>query len=151
MVDKITMHVDFEVFKANKECFYFRLSHMFFSFVSPNVIVISENDVDMVGSISFDGNVPPFMDRFELAYAISKYGINEGIKHYAEKGLEPYEKEALELAYKAISGGAKGLDMGRNIFQSLHPTEMAKSISKIVHEKFTDKEAFEYYTDLINK
>ena len=61
------------------------------------------------------------------------------------------EKEALELAYKAISGGAKGLDMGRNIFQSLHPTEMAKSISKIVHEKFTDKEAFEYYTDLINK
>ena len=61
------------------------------------------------------------------------------------------EKEALELAYKAIQGGAKGLDMGRNIFQSMHPTEMAKSIAKIVHEKYTDKEAFEYYTDLINR
>lgn len=93
---KITTHIDFEVFKAKKECFYFRLNHMFFSFVPPNVMVISENDVDMVGSISFDGNVPPFMDRFELAYAISKYGINEGIKRYGEQGLEPYEKEALE-------------------------------------------------------
>ncbi len=41
--------------------------------------------------------------------------------------------------------------MGRNIFQSMHPTEMAKSIAKIVHEKYTDKEAFEYYTDLINR
>ena len=96
-MDKITMHVDFEAFKAKKECFYFRLNHMFFSFVTPNVIAISENDVDMIGSISFDGNVPPFMDRFELAYAISKYGINEGIKRYGEEGLEPHEKEALEL------------------------------------------------------
>jgi len=25
------------------------------------------------------------------------------------------------------------------------------SIAKIVHEKYTDKEAFEYYTDLINR
>lgn len=96
-MDKITMHIDFEVFKANKECFYFRLNQMYFSFITPNVIAISENDVDMIGSISFDGNVPPFMDRFELAYAISKYGINEGIKRYGEEGLEPFEKEALGL------------------------------------------------------
>lgn len=96
-MDKITMHIDFEVFKANKECFYFRLNHMFFSFIPPNVMAISQDDKDISGRISFDGNVPPFMDRFELAYAISKYGINEGIKHYAEKGLEPYEKEALGL------------------------------------------------------
>ncbi|GAB2026117.1 3-hydroxy-5-phosphonooxypentane-2,4-dione thiolase [Lactovum odontotermitis] len=60
------------------------------------------------------------------------------------------EKEALELAYKAISGGAHGLDMGRNIFQSYHPTEMARSIGKIVHEGYTDKEAFEFYNDLIH-
>lgn len=93
---KITTHIDFEVFKVNKECFYFRLNLMYFSFVTPNVIAISDNDVDMIGSISFDGNVPPFMDRFELAYAISKYGINEGIKQYGEKGLEPFEKEDLQ-------------------------------------------------------
>ena len=61
------------------------------------------------------------------------------------------EREALELAYKAIQGGAKGLYMGRNIFQSKNPNAMAKSIAKIVHEKYTDKEAFEYYTDLINR
>lgn len=66
-------------------------------------------------------------------------------------GKKLSEKDAMTLAYKSISGGAKGLDMGRNIFQSEHPTEMAKSIAKIVHEKFTDKEAFEYYTDLINR
>lgn len=97
MDDKITTYIDFEIFKVKKECFYFRLNQMYFSFITPNVIAISENDVDMIGSISFDGNVPPFMDRFELAYAISKYGINEGIKRYGEKGLEPFEKEALEL------------------------------------------------------
>ncbi|TCZ73818.1 3-hydroxy-5-phosphonooxypentane-2,4-dione thiolase LsrF, partial [Paenibacillus albiflavus] len=60
------------------------------------------------------------------------------------------ENEAMTLAYKAISGGAKGLDMGRNIFQSQHPMEMARSIGKIVHEGFTDKEAFEFYNDLIH-
>ncbi|MBP1039396.1 3-hydroxy-5-phosphonooxypentane-2,4-dione thiolase [Vagococcus sp. BWB3-3] len=60
------------------------------------------------------------------------------------------EKEALTLAYKAIAEGAAGLDMGRNIFQSLHPQAMATCIAKIVHEGYTDKEAFELYSDLIN-
>lgn len=60
------------------------------------------------------------------------------------------EKEALEMAYKSISGGAKGLDMGRNIFQSLHPVEMSEAISKIVHEGFTDKEAYEFYENAIH-
>ncbi len=59
------------------------------------------------------------------------------------------EEEALTLAYKAISGGAKGLDMGRNIFQSEHPVEMARAIGKIVHEKYTDKDAFDFYRSLI--
>ncbi|MCI1209994.1 MAG: 3-hydroxy-5-phosphonooxypentane-2,4-dione thiolase [Treponema sp.] len=59
------------------------------------------------------------------------------------------EKEALTMAYQSIRDGAHGLDMGRNIFQSLHPTEMADAIGKIVHEKFTDKEAFEYYSEKI--
>lgn len=61
------------------------------------------------------------------------------------------EPEALTLAYRAIQGGARGLDMGRNIFQSNHPVEMAQAIRKIVHEKFTDKEAYEFYLDAINK
>lgn len=61
------------------------------------------------------------------------------------------EKEALTLAYHAISEGAHGLDMGRNIFQSLHPVEMAEAIRKVVHEKATDKEAYEFYQNEINK
>lgn len=38
------------------------------------------------------------------------------------------EKEALTLAYKAISEGARGVDMGRNIFQSQHAMEMSAAI-----------------------
>jgi len=60
------------------------------------------------------------------------------------------EDEALTLAYNSIKGGAKGVDMGRNIFQSNNPVEMASAIRKVVHEGFTDKEAFEYFTDLIH-
>ncbi|GHV81221.1 aldolase [Spirochaetia bacterium] len=59
------------------------------------------------------------------------------------------EKEALEMAYQSIQGGARGLDMGRNIFQSYHPVEMADAIGKIVHEKFTAREAWEYYSGAI--
>ena len=61
------------------------------------------------------------------------------------------EDEALALAYHAISEGARGLDMGRNIFQSEHSVEMSAAIRKIVHEGFTDKEAFEFYQDAIHK
>ena len=60
------------------------------------------------------------------------------------------EDEALTLAYRSIQGGAPGLDMGHNIFQSNHPVEMAKAIRMIVHQKATDKEAFEFYTDAIH-
>lgn len=61
------------------------------------------------------------------------------------------EREALELAYKSIAGGARGLDMGRNIFQSNNPVEMSAAIAKIVHEGFTDKEAWDFFEDAINQ
>lgn len=64
-------------------------------------------------------------------------------------GKKLSEEDAMTLAYNSISGGAKGLDMGRNIFQSNHPVEMAQAIRKIVHEGFTDKEAFEFYQDAV--
>ncbi|MDR1837117.1 MAG: 3-hydroxy-5-phosphonooxypentane-2,4-dione thiolase [Treponema sp.] len=57
------------------------------------------------------------------------------------------EEEALAMAYRSIQGGACGLDMGRNIFQSRHPAAMADAIGKIVHNKYTDKEALEYFTE----
>ncbi|MEG1809613.1 MAG: 3-hydroxy-5-phosphonooxypentane-2,4-dione thiolase [Oscillospiraceae bacterium] len=58
------------------------------------------------------------------------------------------EDEALTRAYRAISEGARGVDMGRNIFQSTHPVAMCRAIGKVVHEKFTDKEAYEYFLEL---
>ncbi|MCL2808535.1 MAG: 3-hydroxy-5-phosphonooxypentane-2,4-dione thiolase [Treponema sp.] len=62
-------------------------------------------------------------------------------------GKKLAEKDALTMAYKSIQGGARGLDMGRNIFQSNHPVEMADAIGKIVHKKYTDKEAWEYFRE----
>jgi 3-hydroxy-5-phosphonooxypentane-2,4-dione thiolase len=58
--------------------------------------------------------------------------------------------EALTMAYQAICDGAHGVDMGRNIFQAENPKAMAKAIGKVVHEKFNDKMAYEYYLDLKN-
>jgi len=62
-------------------------------------------------------------------------------------GRKLSEKEALIMAHKSMQEGARGLDMGRNIFQSKNPVVMADSIGKIVHNKFDAKEAYEYYCD----
>ena len=60
------------------------------------------------------------------------------------------EDEALSLAYNVMRKGAHGVDMGRNIFQSEHPVEMAMAVGKIVHEGFTDQEALEFFQDAIH-
>lgn len=61
------------------------------------------------------------------------------------------EFDALEMSYKAISSGAKGVDMGRNIFQSDSPIGMVTAIGKIVHEKYTPEQAFEVYEIIKNQ
>ncbi|MCL2209590.1 MAG: 3-hydroxy-5-phosphonooxypentane-2,4-dione thiolase [Treponema sp.] len=66
-------------------------------------------------------------------------------------GKKLAEKEALEMAYKSMQGGACGLDMGRNIFQSHNPAAMADAVGKIVHNKFTDKEAWEFFCEKTKK
>lgn len=53
------------------------------------------------------------------------------------------EKEALEMTYNAIQGGAIGVDMGRNIWQSDHPIAMIKAVREIVHKGANVKEAME--------
>src|SRR2546422_9185486 len=53
------------------------------------------------------------------------------------------ELDALELAYEAIQDGAKGVDMGRNIWQSTNPVGMIRGIRAVVHERATPKEALE--------
>lgn len=58
------------------------------------------------------------------------------------------ENEALEVAYKAISDGASGVDMGRNVFQAENPIAMIKAVKSVVHDGLTSKQAFELYNDL---
>ncbi len=55
------------------------------------------------------------------------------------------EKEALEMTYNAISDGATGVDMGRNIFQSDSPVGMIQAVRSIVHEGKSVDEAYEIY------
>ena len=55
------------------------------------------------------------------------------------------ELDALKMAYNALSKGAKGVDMGRNIFQSDSPIGMIKAVRSIVHEGNSVESAFDIY------
>ena len=55
------------------------------------------------------------------------------------------EKEALQLAHDALSQGAVGVDMGRNIFQSSNPVGMIKAVQAIVHGGANVEEALEIF------
>ena len=55
------------------------------------------------------------------------------------------EKDALQMAKNAVDKGAKGVDMGRNIFQSDKPIGMIKAVRSIVHENASVDEAYEIY------
>jgi len=45
------------------------------------------------------------------------------------------EKDALKLAEKAISSGAKGVVFGRNVFQSKDPEQFIQKLKKVVRRK----------------
>lgn len=57
-------------------------------------------------------------------------------------GKKIEERDALKLAYSAVSAGAAGVDMGRNIFQSRWPVPMIRAVRMIVHEGLTDEQAW---------
>lgn len=57
------------------------------------------------------------------------------------------ESDAFQLAHDAISEGAVGVDMGRNIWQSDHPVAMIRAIREIVHSDSTVREAHEVYEE----
>lgn len=58
------------------------------------------------------------------------------------------ELDALELTYNAIQQGARGVDMGRNIWQSDFPVAMIRAIRAIVHENASVKEAYELFNSV---
>ncbi len=59
-------------------------------------------------------------------------------------GKKIEERAALELAHNAVTRGAVGVDMGRNIFQSDNPVGMIRAVRQVVHEKKTPEEAFRF-------
>jgi putative autoinducer-2 (AI-2) aldolase len=58
------------------------------------------------------------------------------------------EKEALEMAYRAIQEGASGVDMGRNIFQSTAPAAMIQAVRSVVHAGMTPEKAYDLFLSL---
>ena len=63
-------------------------------------------------------------------------------------GKKVPERDALELAYRAINDGAAGVDMGRNVFQSEHPAAMIRAVGAVIHKGLKPAEAYEMYQDL---
>ena len=57
------------------------------------------------------------------------------------------ERDALQLAHDAISEGAVGVDMGRNIFQSTNPVGMIKAVQAVVHGGKGVDEALQVFND----
>jgi putative autoinducer-2 (AI-2) aldolase len=63
-------------------------------------------------------------------------------------GKKMPELDALKMAYGAIQGGAAGVDMGRNIFQSDAPSAMIQAVRAVVHKNETPERALDLYKTL---
>ena len=63
-------------------------------------------------------------------------------------GKKLAELDALTMAYNAVSQGAAGVDMGRNIFQSDAPAAMIQAVGKVVHTLMPPTQAYDFYLTL---
>lgn len=91
------------------------------------------------------------------AHFVKTYFVEEGFETVTAScpvpvvmagGKKIPEPDALKLAYNAISQGAAGVDMGRNIFQSEAPAAMIQAIRKVVHEGMKPDHAYDLYQTL---
>jgi putative autoinducer-2 (AI-2) aldolase len=55
------------------------------------------------------------------------------------------EADALQLAHNAISDGAAGVDMGRNIFQAESPVKMIQAVRSVVIDGVAPADAYKEY------
>jgi len=60
-------------------------------------------------------------------------------------------KDVLQLTHDAISRGAVGVDMGRNIWQSEAPVAAIQAVRAVVHEKYSVKKALDLFEQLKRK
>ncbi len=63
-------------------------------------------------------------------------------------GKKRPELDALQMAHNAIEQGARGVDMGRNIFQSECPLAMIQAVGAVVHGNEKPDKALELYNTL---
>ncbi len=61
------------------------------------------------------------------------------------------ERDAIQLAWNAVQSGARGVDMGRNIFQSGCPVGMIRAVRAVVHEGASVNDAFEIYRQAVEE
>jgi 3-hydroxy-5-phosphonooxypentane-2,4-dione thiolase len=94
------------------------------------------------------------------AHFVKTYFVSEGFETVTAScpvpvvmagGKKIPERDALELAYDAVSQGALGVDMGRNIFQSGAPAAMIQAVRKVVHEMMKPEEAFDLFQTLAHE
>jgi putative autoinducer-2 (AI-2) aldolase len=57
------------------------------------------------------------------------------------------EKDAIQLAHNAVRAGARGVDMGRNIFQSDCPVGMIRAVRSVVHGGASPADAYAIYSE----
>lgn len=94
------------------------------------------------------------------AQFVKSYYVDEGFERITlgcpvpiviAGGKKLPEREALEMAYRAIDQGAAGVDMGRNVFQSTDPVAMLAALAAVVHEGRTGAQGYELFQDLHGK
>ena len=62
-------------------------------------------------------------------------------------GKKVPERDAIQLAHNAVKAGARGVDMGRNIFQSDCPVGMIRAVRAVVHDDASVDDAYRIYSD----
>jgi len=91
------------------------------------------------------------------AHFVKTYYVDEGFETVTAScpvpivmagGKKLPELDALTMAYRAISEGAAGVDMGRNIFQCEAPVAMIQAVGAVVHQLMKPEQAYELYQTL---
>lgn len=90
------------------------------------------------------------------SHLVKSYYVDEGFEKIVlgcpvpiviAGGKKLPEREALEMAYRAIDQGAAGVDMGRNVFQSSNPVAMLQALEQVVHYGMSGEDAYALFRD----
>jgi len=91
------------------------------------------------------------------AHVVKTYYVEDGFETVTAScpvpivmagGKKLPELDALKMAHRAVSEGAAGVDMGRNIFQSEAPVPMIQAVGAVVHQLMKPEQAYDLYQTL---